>query len=133
MSAMAAFRTEGGAAGTIVGTAGIDFKMPLFELTIAFERGRLHMRDLDGDLEALEYGAQQHEIYQASRDASRWDHYNASFARSLAAYLDSIRAGGPPPIPGLAGLQELQFEASLRRSAAEHRPVVLKDEFPLGL
>ena len=28
----------------------------------------------------------------------------------------SIRAGAPPPVPGLAGLQELQFEAALRRS-----------------
>ncbi len=130
---MAAFRTEGDAAGAIIGTAGIDFRTPLFELSIAFERGRLHMRDLDGDLELLHYGTGQHEIYQVSRDTSRWDHYNASFAHSLAAYLESIRAGGPPPIPGLAGLQELQFEAGLRRSAAQGRPVTLGQEFPLDL
>jgi predicted dehydrogenase len=129
----AAFRTEAEATGTIIGTNGLDFKMPLFELTLAFERGRLHMRDLDGDQEVLDYGTRQHEVYQVSRDSSRWDHYNASFARSLEGYLGSIRAGGPPPIPGIAGLRELQFEAGLKRSAAEGRPVVLAEEFPLDL
>ena len=42
-----------------------------------------------------------------------------NFARSLAAYLDAIRTNRPPPVPGLAGLEELQFEAALRRSIAQ--------------
>jgi hypothetical protein len=35
-------------------------------------------------------------------------------------------------VPGLAGLEELQFEAALRRSIAEGRPVEVQEEFPLG-
>lgn len=132
-----AFRTEGDATGTMIGTCGLDFGAPLYELTFAYERGRLSMRDLDGDMEVIDYAAEQapgrHALHALSRNVSRWDQYSASFAHSINAYLDSIRAGAPPPIPGIAGLRELQFEAAIVRSIAESRPIVLADEFPLGL
>jgi hypothetical protein len=36
-------------------------------------------------------------------------------------------------VPGLAGLEELQFEAALRRSIAQKRPVEVQQEFALEL
>lgn len=71
-----------------------------------------------------------HEIFSPSRDDSRWTKYNESFEKSVDAYLASIRKGAPPPVPGIAGLLELQFEASLKKTMAERRLVVPSDEFP---
>jgi hypothetical protein len=51
----------------------------------------------------------------------------------LDAYLASIRAGTPPPVPGIAGVRELQFEAGIKRSLAERRPVVLGEELPIEM
>ena len=75
----------------------------------------------------------QHEIHAMPRDRSRWDQYNASFVKSTLAYLESIRQGQPPPVPGAAGLQELQVEAAIKRSIAQKRPVDLEAELPLQL
>jgi predicted dehydrogenase len=118
------------ATGTILGTSAINWHFPLFELIINFERGRIHFRGLDQELEILDYGDSVHEIYYPSRETSRWDKYSESFEKSVDAYLASIRSGAPPPVPGIAGLLELQFEAGLRKSVAERRPVALSEEFP---
>jgi predicted dehydrogenase len=128
----AAFRTVGDAVGTLIGTAGLPWEFPLFELTLSFGRGRIHLRGLDGDLELLDEKDGRHETFAVSRGHSRWDHYDASFRKSILAYLDSVRREEPPPVPGLAGLQELQTEAGIRRSIAQGRPVSLEAEFPLG-
>jgi predicted dehydrogenase len=127
----AAFRFENGATGTILGTVSPSFAFPLFELIINFEGGRVHMRDLDGEMEVLDYDGTCHERTASSANVSRWDHYRASFDKSIGAYLDSIRNGQPPPISGQAGLEELRFEAALRRSASERRWVDLPAEFPV--
>ncbi len=127
----AAVRLANDATGTIVGTCDIDFKLPLYELTFAYEHGRVRMRDLDGSMEVLDYRTGMHEVYDLPRDVSRWDQYRASFGSSVNAYLESIRAGDPPPVPGLAGLRELQFEAGIKRSIALGAPVVLDEVFPL--
>lgn len=129
----AAVQMTNGATGTIIGTCSIDFKLPLYELTLAFERGRLTMRDLDGDLELIDYSSERHTVHALSRSVSRWDQYRASFGKAVNAYLDTVRAGAPPPVPGLAGLQELQFEAALKRSIAQNTPVHLADTFPITL
>ena len=128
-----ALRTEGDATGTLIGTCGIGFVAPLYELAFCYEGGRLSMRDLDGNMETIDYGTGRHDLHALSRSVSRWDQYSASFAKSIDAYLASVRAGAPPPIPGIAGLRELQFEVAIRRSIAQRRPVVLADEFPLDL
>jgi predicted dehydrogenase len=96
------FRLANGATGTILGTNGFKFDFPLYRET----------HDLIGH-------------------HSRWDQYRSSFEKSLAAYLDSVRQGGPPPVPGIAGLEELQFEVALRRSIEQNRPVDVQDEFPI--
>ncbi len=127
----AAFLTEDGAAGTIIGTAGMKWQHPLYELVLTFENGRLHLRDLDGTLEILDGARQQHETVSFVRDASRWANYDESFRKALGAYLQSLRAGTPPPVPGVDGLRELQVEAALKRSIKEKRPVNLAKEFPL--
>jgi predicted dehydrogenase len=127
----AAFQTEGGATGTLLGTAALSWEFPLFELALNFERGRVRMQDLDGDLEIMDSRRQDHERYGIARGRSRWDQYTASFGKSIAAYLDAIRGGLPPPVPGLAGLLELQVEAGFKRSIAQGRPVRLAEEFPL--
>lgn len=127
----AAFVTADGAAGTIIGTAGMKWQHPLYELGLTFENGRLHLRDLDGTLEILDGARQQHETVSFVRDASRWANYDESFRKALGAYLQSLRAGAPPPVPGVDGLRELQVEAALKRSIRERRPVDLAREFPL--
>lgn len=127
----AAFRLEGGAAGTVLGSSAMPFKGPLFELTLGFERGRVHFRDLDGEMEVVDYRGPHHERYALAANWSRWDHYRASFDKAVGAYLESIRKGRPPPVPGRAGLEELQFEAALGRSVAQGRRVSVQEEFPL--
>jgi predicted dehydrogenase len=127
----AAFVTESGATGTILGTSGISFGFPLFELIFSFEGGRFTLRDLDGDMEVLDYAGSTYETLALTRQTSRWEQYDRSFDKSIEAYLESIRNGTPPPVPGMAGLQELQFEAALKRSVQLNRPVKVQDEFPL--
>jgi predicted dehydrogenase len=131
VDAAAAFRLEDGATGTILGTGGTKFALPLYELHFCFENGAIHFSDLDGPMDVLDNSGRYRETHALIGNHSRWDQYNASFEKSLAAYLDSIRQGGPPPVPGIAGLEELQFEAALRRSAAQKRPVAVQREFPL--
>lgn len=128
----AAFRLANGAIGTILGTSSPSFAFPLFELTMNFEGGRLHMRDLDGEMEVLDYAGSVHERIAPITNSSRWDHYGASFGKSLDAYLGSIRRAEPPPVSGAAGLEELRFEAALKRAAAQRRWVDLEAEFPLA-
>ncbi len=127
----AAFQMENGATGTILGTSGSDFNAPLYDVLLNFEQGSIRFRDLDGPLEVHEPGKRYAETHALIGHHSRWDQYRASFEKSLAAYLDSIRREEPPPVPGVAGLEELQFEAALRRSARERRPVDVAREFPL--
>lgn len=126
----AAFITEDGAAGTLIGTAGMKWQHPLFELTFTFERGRIHLRDLDGTLEILDGARRHHETISFVRDSSRWANYDESFKRAVGAYLQSLRGGVAPPVPGIDGLRELQVEAALKRSIKEKRPVNLAGEFP---
>ncbi len=105
----------------------------LYDHTFNFERGSVHYSDLDGPVDIFDHATRYRESYSLIGDHSRWDQYHASFHKSLAAYLDSIRQGEPPPVPGIAGLEELQFEAALRRSVAQERPVEVQQEFALGL
>ncbi len=128
---VAALRMENGAVGTLIGTSRMQWQHPLYELTLTFERGRIHMRDLDGTLEILDGAGQCHESRSFARETSRWDQYRDSFKKSLGAYLDSLRQGQAPPVPGLAGLQELQVEAALKRSIDQRRPVLVQQEFPI--
>jgi len=126
-----AVRMANDATGTLIGTSAIDLKLPLYELTFAFEHGRLSMRDLDGEMEVINYRTGRHERHNLTFDISRWDQYRASFGKAINAYLDSVRDGAPPPIPGLAGLQELQFEAGIKRAIASGATVVLEEAFGL--
>lgn len=128
---MASLRFANGASGTILGSWALSFEFPLFELVLNFQGGRFHLRCLDGDLEILDYETHRHETWAMTRNTSRWDQYRASFAKSIGAYLHSLRQGEPPPVPGAAGLEELRFEAALRRSASQGRAVQLSQEFPL--
>lgn len=125
------FRLVNGASGTILGTSASNFDFSLYEMHLQFENGSLHFSDLDGPLHIFD----NHQRYSETRaligNYSRWAQYAASFEKSLAAYLESIEMGAPPPISGAAGLEELQFEAALRRSAAQRRPVDVQGEFPV--
>lgn len=124
-------RFAGGAAGTILGTWTLNFGFPLFELIVNFTGGRIHLRCLDGDLEVLDYSSKRHEILSVTRNTSRWDQYRASFGKAIGAYLESLRRGEPAPVPGQAGLEELRFEAALRRSVRLGRPVLVRNEFAI--
>ena len=126
-----AARLANDATGTLIGTSAIDLKLPLYELTFAYEHGRLSMRDLDGEMEVLDYRTGRHERHSLPYDISRWDQYRASFGKAINAYLDSVRDGGPPPVPGMAGLRELQFEAGVKRAIASGATVALEEAFAL--
>jgi predicted dehydrogenase len=129
----AAFRTEGDATGSLIGTTSLAWTFPLFELNINFERGRIRMQDLDGELTVMDGRGVEVETYRIAGDRSRWDQYNRSFKKSVQAYLQTVRDNQPPPAPGISGLLELQVEAGLKRSIAAGRPVRLAEEFPLRL
>lgn len=124
---------EQGAIGTLVGTAAMSWQHPLFEITLNFERGRIVMRDLDGAMEVLDRADRLHETRTIVRDRSRWQQYGESFERALDAYLTAVRMSAPPPVPGLAGLRELQVEAAIRRAIATGQAVAVESAFPLQL
>lgn len=129
----AAFTHHYGAVGTIVGTSASSFQLPLYHVTMNFERGTVTFSDLDSQLTLYREGSHFSETFSLIPDKSRWVQYNASFEKSLAAYFQAIRNGEKPPVTGLDGLLELQFEAALKRSAAAGRPVELDAEFPIDL
>ena len=96
---------------------------PLYELIVAFERGRIHMRGLDQEMELLDYAGDVHEIITPSRETSRWDKYDASFDKSDPPISTRCGRASRHLFRGSPGPRELQFEASLKRSIAEQRPV----------
>jgi predicted dehydrogenase len=127
----AALTTADGGAGTLLGTAGLAWQHPLFDLSLNFEGGRIHLRDLDGTVEVFDAGSNRYETFDLCRDTSRWEQYGKSFVASLTAYLASVRAGAPPPVPGIEGLRELQVEAGIKKAIAERRTVNLAAEYPI--
>jgi len=127
----ACFRLAGGATGTIVGTSGTSFAFSLYEIYLSFEKGIVRFSDLDNGVEVFENGSPYAERHDLVGSHGRSDQYDASFGKALAAYLDTVRRAEPPPVPGIAGLEELQFEAALRRAVAAKRPVDVQREFPL--
>ena len=127
----AAFRLAGGGAGTLLATCGYPFSHPLYDLTFLLERGRIRIQDLDGARDLVSGDEGVAERFEPGRDKNRWTFYDRSFGRSLAAYLESLRTGTEAPVPGIAGLKELQFEAALKRSIGEGRAVDVRKEFAL--
>ena len=127
----AAFRTAGDATGTLIGTAALAWTFPLFDLTFNFEHGRIRMQDLDGEMTVMDARGRETQTFRIAADCSRWDQYNDSFKKSLRAYLQTVREGQPPPVPGHFGALELQVEAGIKRSIASGAPVTLDEAFPL--
>lgn len=125
------FVLENGGTGTILGTNGTNFDFPLYHVVLNFEGGIVRFNDLDGPMDIFDNASRYAETHTLIGNHSRWDQYKSSFEKSVAAYLASIRSGESPPVPGIAGLEELQFEVALRRSVAEGRPVNVQEEFPL--
>lgn len=129
----AAFTLTSGAVGTIVGSSASSFHLPLYHVTMNFERGTVSFSDLDSRLTLYREGSNFGETYFIMPDKSRWTQYDASFENSLEAYFHSLRNGEKPPVSGMDGLAELQFEAALKRSAASGRTVELNSEFPMDI
>jgi predicted dehydrogenase len=125
------FCLENGATGTILGTNGFKFDFPLYQVILSFEQGIIRFSDLDGPIDVFDESTRYCETHAILGHHSRWEQYRESFAKSLTAYLDSIRQNQPPPVPGVAGLEELQFEVALRRSIEQKRPVDVQREFPV--
>lgn len=128
-----AFELENGAFGTILGTVGSSFFSELFILNMNFENALVKYSDLDATLSIQFNESPYVETYSLAPFTNRSVQYNASFGKALDAYFETIRSNQVPPVPGMAGLEELQFEAALRRSAKEERPVDVKKEFALDL
>ncbi len=127
------FVLANGATGTILGTSGTNFDFPLYHVVLNFDEGIVRFNDLDGPMEIFDNSSRYIETHTLVANHSRWDQYKQSFRKSMAAYLESIRNSAPPPVPGIAGLEELQFEVALRRSIAQRRPVNVQDEFSLAI
>jgi predicted dehydrogenase len=127
------FCLANGATGTILGTNGFKFDFPLYQIILNFEQGTIRFSDLDVAMDVFDKTTRYRETHALIGNHSRWDQYSASFEKSLDAYLDSIRNNEPPPVPGVAGLEELQFEVALRRSIEQKRPVDVQHEFPLEM
>ena len=128
-----AFTMESGGTGIILGTSGSAFEQSLYHAVLHFEHGSVSFSDLDAELRMDLHGSDYRQIYELTRHKSRWDSYAASFEKSLGAYLESIVRGTPPPVSGMDGLRELQFEAALRRAAGTGRRVVVAAEFAVSL
>ena len=127
------FCLANGATGTILGTNGFKFDFPLYQIILSFEQGIIRFSDLDGPTDVFDKNTRYCETHTLLGNHSRWEQYSGSFVKSLTAYLDSIRQNQPPPVPGIAGLEELQFEVALRRSIEEKRPVDVQSEFPVEI
>ena len=125
--------TANGATAAIQRSPGGDLFHPAYEITLGFEHGRILLRGLDGEVELVNYRDASSERIQPGRNDSQWKHYDRSFERSLAAYVASIRANAPPPVPGRAGLEELRIEAGIARSLRTGAAVDLEAAFPLGV
>jgi len=128
----AAFELESGATGAILGTSASSFFAGLYTCVMNFEGGLVEFSDLDANLSIQMKESHHAETYSLCPNFSRWNQYSDSFAKSLEAYLDSIIRNVPPPVTGINGLEELQFEAGIRRSAALRRPVNVQEEFSLN-
>ena len=127
------FCLENGATGTILGTNGFKSDFPLYQIILNFEQGTIRFSDLDGSMDVFDKTTRYCETHTLMGNHSRWEQYGGSFVKSLTAYLDSIRQNQPPPVPGIAGLEELQFEVALRRSIEQKRPVDVQSEFPVEM
>jgi predicted dehydrogenase len=73
-----------------------DVSMSAYSRTPERLHQAIHLRGLDQDMEVLDHSGETHQVFRPSRHTSRWDEYDASFDKSIAAYLDSIRMGEPP-------------------------------------
>ena len=128
-----AFTMENGASGILLGTSGSAFEQALYHVVLHFEHGTVSFSDLDAELRINLHGSDYRQTYELNANKSRWDSYAASFEKSLGAYLQSIVRGMSPPVSGMDGLRELQFEAALRRSAATGRRVAVGKEFAITI
>ena len=127
-----AARMENDATGTLIGTCAIDFKLPLYELTFAYEHGRISMRDLDGEMEVIDYRTGRHERHNLPYDVSRWDQYRASVRQGDQRLPGQCaRWWRRRRFPELAGLQELQFEAGIKRAIGTGATVGLEEAFAI--
>ena len=127
----ATMRTAGDATGTLIGTSALDWTFPLFELTLNFEGGRIHLRDLDGDLEVLDHASGP---FRTARHPEGQVPLGPvpGLVRQVPHRLPAVAARRRAASgPGVAGLRELQVEAAVRRSIAAGRPVDLEAELPL--
>lgn len=59
------------------------------------------------------------------------ERYKESFVAEMRAFLDAIAGGGPTPVTGEDGLQDLRIGLAAKLSLAEKRPVKL-EEIPLS-
>lgn len=126
----ATFQTAGGATGTLLGTNALAWEFPLFDLAFNFERGRVRMQDLDGDLEIM--------------DARRSDHERYGIPAGARAGINTPRRSANPSPPTWTRSAKAsrrlspawpvswkQVEAGFNRSIAQGRPVRLAEEFPV--
>ena len=71
-----------------------------------------------------------HEVFRPSRETSRWDKYDASFDKSVAAYLDSIRMGEPPPVAGSGRPPRAPIRSEPAPIDSERRPGGCRRDVP---
>ncbi|MBL4576399.1 MAG: Gfo/Idh/MocA family oxidoreductase [Opitutaceae bacterium] len=129
----ATMRFKSGAVGSLIGTYGTANKAPLYHIQMNFQKGSLHLRDLDGQLTISDDNNPDDEDYPLNKDWSRDKQYDASFQKAISAYLQSIRTKQPPPVPIEAGLRELLFEAALRKSLTLNTPIQVTHDLSIQM
>lgn len=124
------FETANGASGTVFGSTGGPWDHSIVDMTMDFDGGRIRLWDLDGGVELLTEGNPYVESMTLGGDKSRWDRYSASFSSALDAHFAARAAGTNNAVPMIDGLQELRFEAAIRRAARTGQVVDVEKEFP---
>jgi predicted dehydrogenase len=114
-------RFKNGAVGTLISSDAILVGHPAVRLDVVGSAARCTMADIVGAL-TLYTENRAGEIWLPSIVLDRLD-LGSTTQAAVRAFVDAIVAGQPVPVPGEQGLNRLQVEHALSRSAQERRIV----------
>lgn len=121
---MALMKFEHGGAGAVTGTEYWNSKLPSFRIEYVGTKGRAVVDDIVGELTTypLDGGKCDRSTvwrppYHMQRDMG------ILYRGSLAAFVQSIRKGVPPPVTGLDGLRYMQLRQAIIVSNEKNTPI----------
>jgi predicted dehydrogenase len=120
-----AFTFASGATGVLRMSSAEPRSDHLFDLRIGYPGGSVRIADLDGLLEVFDAREGHRLVLERTDERARTTEYEASFGKSIRAYLATVRGGEAPPATGADGIRELRFHAAVERSLEIGAPVPL--------